>query len=1328
MISLFARQCETERVAKNLVSPLKILIVDDHEAVRSGLRTLLSSSTWVIAGEACDGLEAVEKVKSIRPDLVLMDISMPRMDGLAATRIIRQETPEAEVILVSQNDPQLVARQAREVGARGYVSKCELSHTLLPLVHSLSEDKYAAHLASDWSATRSHEREEVQSNHANSGVGLNTPAVEASSTPGPTATDCFAAGGGMAERMRKLDWAETPLGPIETWPQSLKTSISICLASRFPIVMYWGPEYVVLYNDAYSAILGTKHPWALGQRCRDCWAEIWDTIGPMLDGVVNSGQATWSDDLLLLLERRGYAEECYFSFSFSPIRVETGAVGGVFTAVIETTDRVIGERRLRTLRDLASRAVEAKSENDACRIAAETLAENLHDLPFTIFCEGSISEDKVRVLCTAGIEHDHSLCTSLGSPGSHVFECVQGVAQSRDSCELNDLGDCSDRIPEGSWEVAPESAIALPVGESGFDRAQGILLAAISPHKRLDESYRTFFKLVAHQIANILADARSHEEARKRAQALAELDRAKTVFFSNVSHEFRTPLALMLGPIEDMLAADAGLAPEQRQRLEVAHRNSMRLLKLVNTLLDFSRIEAGRMEACYEPTNLGQFTSELASVFRSAIERAGLRLIINCDELGELVFVDRELWEKIVFNLLSNALKFTLHGEIEISLRRANDAAELAVRDTGTGIPRQDLPHLFERFYRVKGAHGRTFEGSGIGLAFVQELAKLHGGTVRVESQENQGSRFVVNVPLGTNHLPADRLSTARILSSTSNSGEAYLQEALRWLPGDPQAPYEASLYSASVAANGVEGGRGVRILLVDDNADMREYVRRLLQPKYTVVAVADGLAALESARREHPDLILADVMMPHLDGFGLLRELRADEKLKSTPVILLSARAGEESRIEGLKSGADDYLVKPFSARELLARVASHLDIAKLRREAADTLRESEQRFRALVNASSYAVYRMNSDWSEMRQLDGRGFISDTGKPTKGWLNEYIHPDDQALVLRTIREAVRTKSMFQLEHRVRRTDGTLGWTYSRAVPLLDSAGQIVEWFGAASDVTARKEAEENYRKIAQRLDAEVRARTRELEHRSADVLRQSEQLRDLSQRLLRTQDEERRHIARELHDSAGQTLTVLGMSLAQLAHDVERPAPQALKQVEAANNLVQQLHQEIRTTSYLLHPPLLDESGLASALAWYIEGLAQRISIEIRLNIAGDFGRIPSDMELVVFRFVQESLTNIHRHSGAQRALIEVVRNGESVRVNVEDNGRGMSPEKLTEIQSGGFGVGIRGMRERIRQFQGTMKIESSPEGTRISVVIPLRAGDMVDTTTGSQPLEAAV
>jgi PAS domain S-box-containing protein len=407
--------------------------------------------------------------------------------------------------------------------------------------------------------------------------------------------------------------------------------------------------------------------------------------------------------------------------------------------------------------------------------------------------------------------------------------------------------------------------------------------------------------------------------------------------------------------------------------LELAHRNSLRLLKLVNTLLDFSRIEAGRIEASFEPTDLAAFTAELAGVFRSGIERAGLRLRLDCAPLPEPVYVDREMWEKIVFNLLSNALKFTAQGEIEVKLEKmAGESVCLSVRDTGIGIPGDELPRIFERFHRVKTKWARSQEGTGIGLALVQELARFHGGEVKVQSREGQGTTFTVSVPLGFSHLPRERMAAARTLVSTRSGASPFVEEAQRWLPHPPGEPRLFPLLEAKspgaespAKADGKDRPPGSRIVLADDNSDMRNYVSRLLTGEgYEVVAVEDGEAALAAVRAQATALVLSDVMMPRLDGFELLGRLRGEPATKSIPIILLSARAGEESRVEGVEAGADDYLVKPFSARELLARVKTHLELARVRREAHEKLSAAHDRLQTVLNSISDGLVVFDKDW----------------------------------------------------------------------------------------------------------------------------------------------------------------------------------------------------------------------------------------------------------------------------------------------------------------------------------------------------------------------------
>ncbi|WP_414571739.1 ATP-binding protein [Nostoc sp. CCY 9925] len=845
------------------------------------------------------------------------------------------------------------------------------------------------------------------------------------STSASNADGNFLLGGGeMGARMRELDWSKTSLGPTQHWPQSLKTAVRIMLTSRQPMFVWWGDELINLYNDPYKAIIGGKHPEALGQPASHVWREIWDQVGPRAESAMLKNEGTYDEALLLIMERNGYPEETYYTFSYSPVPNDEGKTGGIICANTDDTQRIIGERQLKLLRELATRTADARTFDEACTLSASCLETNPYDLPFAMIYLVDPDQQQVFLARTCRIHPNHIAVpetVALDSDAVWPFAEVMTTHQTKlvDILEA-DFGS----LPCGVWQRSPHQAVAVPIAPSGQTGKAGILVAGLNPFRLFDESYRGFIELIAAQIAASIANAQAYEQERKRAEALAEIDRAKTVFFSNVSHEFRTPLTLMLGPLEEILTNSGGLLPaNEQEQLKMVQRNGLRLLKLVNSLLDFSRIEAGRVQASYEPTDLAMFTAELASVFRSAIERAGMQLLVNCPPLPAPVYVDRQMWEKIVFNLLSNAFKFTLAGKIVVNLQwlekedkgtggygergqgdkgtgghgergqedkgtggygdvgnlsqrltaspplrvpassPASAFVEFSVQDTGIGIPAAEIPHLFERFHRVKGSQGRTFEGSGIGLSLVQELVKMHGGTVQVSTVLGAGSCFTVSIPTGYAHLPPDRISATRTLTSTALGAAPYLEEALRWLPEDDE---EQGSRGAEEQGNRWEVSQQVlssarlplctsaplpssaRILLADDNTDMRDYVKRLLSQHYEVEAVADGLAALDSVRERLPDLVLTDVMMPSLDGFGLLQALRSDPQTKKVPIILLSARAGEEAQVEGLEAGADDYLIKPFSARELLARVEAALKMAHLRQEAMQ--REQELRFEAEV------------------------------------------------------------------------------------------------------------------------------------------------------------------------------------------------------------------------------------------------------------------------------------------------------------------------------------------------------------------------------------------
>jgi PAS domain S-box-containing protein len=874
----------------------------------------------------------------------------------------------------------------------------------------------------------------------------------------------------MAHRMRSFDWSQTVLGLPETWPLNLRTCVRIILTSRQPMFIWWGEQLIHLYNDGYTAILGAKHPAALAKPAPVVWSEVWDVAGPRAEFAMHRDEGTYDEALPFIMLRKGYPEETYVTFSYSPIPDDRGGFGGILCPASEDTPRIIGERQLALLRELPGRTADARNWGDACRLSAMAMETNPNDLPFALIYTIDRKGGPASLAAASGIGDINNATPqrlALDNPGLWRLE---EVCEKRRSCLVSDLTAVKDALPL-VFGYPVQQAIALPIALSGEVDTNAVLVAGLNPLRAFDDGYRTFLEMVAAGILAAMVNAETYEAERRRAEALAELDRAKTVFFSNVSHEFRTPLTLLLGPLEDELRE----RPAENGRLVIAHRNALRLLKLVNTLLDFSRIEAGRIQAVYEPTSLGAYTAELASTFRSAIEKAGLRLIVECESLPDPVYVDREMWEKIVLNLLSNAFKFTFEGEISISLRRVDEMVALAVRDTGTGIPANEIPYLFERFHRVKGVRGRSLEGSGIGLALVQELVKLHAGSVRVESEVDRGSTFTVTIPLGTAHLPADRIESTRPLASTALRAEVYVEEVLRWLP-EMQNPDLGTQQEAHLPPFASHDSRP-RILLADDNADMREYVSRLLRDRYDVDAVIDGLEALKTARERTPDLVLTDVMMPRLDGFGLLKELRADEHLKTVPIILLSARAGEEARVEGVESGADDYLIKPFSARELVARVDAHLTMSRLRAEGETALRESEERMRLAIRATRMVTWEWIPSIDRITTSDS--FADVYGLPAlagaeKGFA--LLLPEDKEAHTAKVRKIAVEGGSYNSEFRIRRADdGRVVWLEERAEAQLGSDGNVKRVIGVTLDITERKRSEERQSLLMSELNHRVK-------------------------------------------------------------------------------------------------------------------------------------------------------------------------------------------------------------------------------------------------------------
>lgn len=723
----------------------------------------------------------------------------------------------------------------------------------------------------------------------------------------------------MGERIRNCDWNKTGLGSPEHWEQSLKTSVSICLNSNFPIAIYWGEDLTLIYNDAWSPIPGSKHPWALGKPAREVWSEIWDNIEPEFKKAFE-GKPGGAKDALLPMQRHGYTEECYFDFTFTPVFGDTTKVAGVFNAVIETTHRVIAERRSLFLNELNPIITGAGTREEVFEKLIRFLQLNNKLVSFGIHYTTEYAEVNFESSTYADNEK------SLGLRQPLPFEPALTAGSSY---FISDLDNYFEKIPRGFWDEAPKEAIIVPL-KNGNGTITDILVFGLNARRRYDDEYKSFFETITNILTNVLNNIGALAIERRRTETLAELDRAKTLFFTNISHEFRTPLTLLLSPLEELLNKHAHFDDAEKQNIETALRNALRLLKLVNALLDFSRIESGRQLINYSLADIVALTRNLAANFRSVFEKAGLHLIIKAGDIKGPVYIDTQMWEKIIFNLLSNAFKYTLKGAITLELSEEEHMLVLKVRDTGVGIPKEELPKMFERFHRVQGVTGRTYEGTGIGLSLVKELVQMHHGEITVDSILGKGSVFTIKLPLGSDHV-AGQLVSKSSPEKQEVFSNIYLNDVDR-------------LFDAADAGDHFKNRNTAQplVLVVDDNADMREHISSVLSNDFQVVTAVNGIDALRKIREAIPSLILSDLMMPEMDGIGLLREVKTNPATSRIPVILLTARAGEESKIEGLQTGADDYLVKPFSSRELIARLHAQIKLSAERIKIETNLRNT--------------------------------------------------------------------------------------------------------------------------------------------------------------------------------------------------------------------------------------------------------------------------------------------------------------------------------------------------------------------------------------------------
>ncbi|MEO8034245.1 MAG: ATP-binding protein, partial [Acidobacteriota bacterium] len=660
-----------------------------------------------------------------------------------------------------------------------------------------------------------------------------------------------------------------------------------------------------------------------------------------------------------------------------------------------------------------------------------------------------------------------------------------------------------------------------------------------------------------------------------------------------------------------------------------------------------------------------------------------------------------DMWEKVILNLLSNALKFTFAGTIGLSLRAVDGAAVLTVRDTGVGIPASELPFVFDRFHRVQSTRGRTQEGTGIGLALVRELCKLHGGSIDVESVVNGGTTFTLKLPFGSAHLPQERLSPGHGAAPAAVRAEAFVSEAERWFPAE-KAPLASP---GSVAPT-------ARILLADDNADMRDYVARLLSDRWLVETVADGTAALALARAHPPDLVLADVMMPGLNGFELLEQLRGDARTRTVPVVFLSARAGEEARVDGLQAGADDYLAKPFSARELIARVSTHLELSRLRREAERARARMHEQFMqapvavCVTSGPEFLFELANPRYEDMVRRPGLA-----GQKLR---NAFPELPDDAPVLQMLRQVYETGEVFHAEEFLvpldRTGTGVIADAYFKftAQALRNEQHAIDGVIIVAVDVTEQVQARQQIERQAAELDRLNRAKDEFLATLSHELRTPLTSILGWA-RLLRMEigDAELRQTGLESIDQSAQVQAKVIDDVLDLSR--------------------------ITTGKVYVDREVVNLVGVASAALDGVQLAAAAKGIVLERHFPSDHQPVlvlgdANRLQQVVWNLLTNAI-KFTPEGGIVR--LEVTDSESSVSLTVADNGMGIRPDFLPHVfetfrqadnsatrNHGGLGLGLSIVRHLTELHGGRATVTSDGEGRGATFTLrfPLLKGPPVE------------
>ncbi|KAG8830151.1 hypothetical protein FRC17_005343 [Serendipita sp. 399] len=931
----------------------------------------------------------------------------------------------------------------------------------------------------------------------------------------------------MAEMVASYPWEKTPLGPKDQWDPCLKQAVQLTLSSPYPTATWWGPDLVLIYNDAYAEMSTTKHPRIFGQKGLEAWDELWETLGPALKTCMEGNPVYKKDDLLLMSRldnEEQPLEETYHSWSWTPILGVDQKFSGVFNGTHETSSKVIAERRMNTLQLLGNRSTVAQNHEAFCQAVLSSLSDNDKDVPFAALyfteTDAPLGESDESLITPHGPEIHHNqpaasnltfkLSGSIGfsvdhpylppsvrvithpflSPSGPMAETelfswpFQQAVSSREPIRVSIPPSVSEGIGRRGWGDRVTHAIVMTLSSDSDAKPLGVIILGLNTRRPFDADYSKWIDVLRSSLGSYMTGCISREEEVKRAENLSQLDAAKTALFSNASHELRTPLTLIAGPVTECLHEIKD--PVLQKKLMMVSKNIDRLARLVDSLMDFSRLEAGRLEGRYSPVLFGPYVADLASVFKAVVEKAKLEYTITYDKNEtRTVFIDQDYMEKIIFNLIGNAFKYTLAGSIEVEVVYSQSTVSLIVRDAGVGIPNADLPKIWDRFHRVE-ATSRSHEGTGIGLALTKQFVQLHGGTITVaskypsESSDEHGSTFTATFPLGRNHLPAARLSDDSPFTSRQTYARGIVAEAAGWrLIGDAMTPSDSdeSYTSDGHKSADLNFDPSDLIIVVDDNQDMLEYIKNIFGKYCHVRPAHNGQMGLDLARKYIPQLIISDVMMPVMDGFGLVNALKEDPLLRSIPIILLTARAADSNRAEGMMSGADDFVPKPFSSRELLARANLQVQLGKRRKEMEARFLERTKELQILSDLSPAGLFRLDNERNMVLCNDRFLELSGVSPGQESeWLN-FVQDDYRDHVDTMLKQSLET-----------RESGSVDFVFQNGTWIKCS----VRWWkhgpvGMATDMTLTRLYEEALTKRAE--DAEERRKEAEERRRGQELL-----------------------------------------------------------------------------------------------------------------------------------------------------------------------------------------------------------------------------------------------